>query len=461
MLIPSFALALLSSATVSGATSLRLGANSFHELPNHVNECVKLESCWQDPVKLHNGLESIKCSTKFGIESSGKHGSDGMRLKLTVESIGSECESGDVLKAHVHGPEDFTVGVDLRLPEAVKLNKVEFVLPFPGLYAVDIFHHYIKGLGQADPNTDKMFGNRNMTCGIEISPTCAAYSNMGLFRAKPRSCDFTRDDPTKGFWQISDSKRVWHPWGGCTIPAVPSSEDLKQVHGVGQIAIIGTSRPRTFFYDMLRLMKYRFDDPKDKHGDMSVRSATGPDVNFMWGDCMNDLKPGPLYGTLESSDAYEKHFSSWVTEHKVCESKPSVVVFSIGMCEIDRSPFDTAERYVRNVLRRVAQTCRRPHRIIVASEMAVHQEYKGPLTENGMSNERIVLINGILQREAQRLGLEFLDLYNITSSYFPNDSREPLAHYFQKKKEHEKPSYLGNKASRQVAKILLASFQKI
>ncbi|CAK0852969.1 unnamed protein product [Prorocentrum cordatum] len=211
-----YALVLLISSTLSGATSLRLDAAPIHQVQSHLDECITLDSCWQYPVKLHSGLDFVNCSTKFGIESSAKHGPDGVRLKLTVESIGPECESGDVMKAHVHGPEDFTVGVDIRLPQVVEFNSAEFVLPFPGWYAVDIFHHYIKGLGQAGPNTNKMFGNRSMTCGIELSPTCAAYSNMGLFRTNRRTCDFKRDDPTKGFWQISNLKRVWHPWGGCT-----------------------------------------------------------------------------------------------------------------------------------------------------------------------------------------------------------------------------------------------------
>lgn len=377
-----------------------------------------------------------------------------------MELIGPECEPGDYMKAHVHVPQDFAVGVDLRLPHAARLNHVEFVLPFPGLHAVDIFHHYIKGLGQAGPNTKNMFGNRSMTCGAEISPTCAIVSNMVELRKTAQTCDFNRDDLTKGFWQFFNSKRVWHPWGGCTMSAAPSGEDLKVSYCFEKTAIIGTSRPRTYFYDLVRLMGYEFDHPTDRHADMSVLSVAGPDVHFMWGDCMNDLKLGRFYGILEGSDAYTEHLLAFVADHQVCQSKSSVVVLTIGICEIHRSPFDAAERYVRDVLRRVAQTYRSPHRIIVASEMAIHQEYKGPLSGNGMSNERIIMISDMMQREAQNFGLEFLDLYTISSSYSPNDSYEPLAHYFRKTVGNT-TQFLGGKASRQVAKILLASFQRV
>jgi len=190
-------------------------------------------------------------------------------------------------------------------------------------------------------------------------------------------------------------------------------------------------------------------------GDMSVSSATGPRVDFMWGDCAADLKPGPQYGVLENSDAYLKHFSSFVAERELCKSQPSVVVFTIGICEIDRSTFDAAQRYVRTVLRRVAETCSKPHRVIVMSEMAIHQESGKPRFENAMSNERIIMINDIVQGEAQTLGLEFLDAYKITSSYSPNDSWDPMMHYYPPTSN----SYAGNAASREIAKMLLASFQ--
>jgi len=153
--------------------------------------------------------------------------------------------------------------------------------------------------------------------------------------------------------------------------------------------------------------------------------------------------------------SYVDHFSSFVSKNEVCEGKPSVVAITIGLCEVVRSTFESAEQYVRKALRHVARTCA-GHRVIVVSEMAVHQSYRYARFENGLSNERVLMINDVLRTEAQELGLEFLDAYRITSSYFPNDSWDPLVHYYRRQFE----SYMGNAASREVAKLLLSSIQE-
>jgi len=268
---------LASFAAISGAMSLSLGATSLHDIPigfggkakTAFGACVKLwEECWKDPVKLHSEWEHTNCSLKFGMELSGELGPGGLPLNLVMEPIGPECRFGDYLKAYVHGPQGYTFGADLRLSNITK-HTAEFVLPFSGPYSLNIYHHYVNGLGQADISTSKKFGNRSMRCGLEIMPTCAAYSSISeAIEAPP--CDFSSDNPTRGFWQISDSQRVWHPQN-CTVPAVSSREVLKDSYGVAQIAIIGSSRPRSFFfYDIVSALRYSEDNVSKTHMDMNA-----------------------------------------------------------------------------------------------------------------------------------------------------------------------------------------------
>lgn len=484
------ALVLLGSTAVSGATTLRSGGASFHQVSRDSSQCIKPESCWQqswptmhtvlnksiefgDSVQLHNGLEATNCSMKFGIESSAKPGPDGVPLELTVETIGLGCKSGDYLKIYVSGPQGFADGADLRTRPTSKLTKAKFVFPISGEYQVVVYHHFIEGLGEAGFDSDKKLNNLPMQCGVQISPSCAVSSDITQAQ-KERRCDFKRDDPTKGFWQmLPKHKQSWHPWG-CSVSAYPSSEELKAL-GFAKLAIVGSSRPRTLYFDILDFWGYpnkaakNQSDMRVEQSDMRVLfdagpqtdmrelSDTGPDVHFMWGDCTEDLFPGPEYGLLGApfKNAYIDHFSSFVTKNEVCGSQPSVVVFTIGICEIARSTFESAEQYVRKALRHVAQTCA-GHRVIVVSEMAVHHLYRRARFENGMSNERVLMINDVVRAEAQDLGLEFLDAYKVTSSYFPNDSWDPLVHYFRSKVG----SFLGNAASREFAKLLLAYVQQ-
>jgi len=457
-----YAAFLLGSAAVAGAMNLRLDATSFHQLSEDPRECTPhLQSCWQSPVKLHDELKGVDCSMKFRIEPSSKPG-PGVPLKLTAESIGPDCAYGDYLKAYVLGPENSSAAADLRISKATKLAEGEFSVPLPGAYTVTIFHHYIRGTGEADINTTKSFSLGKLECGFDIPPACTAFSDGPQSRLQ-RSCDFQHDDPTEGFWQSHDDpmgyhKKIrWQPWA-CNVPTMTRA-DIEN-HPIFQVAIIGSSRPRSLYHDFLGLLNYTFEsEPLKEQADMWHARAQPwhPDLLFMWGECKDDLDPGPDHGVLKSSEAYEKHFSSFAADYQLCASEnlPTTVIFTIGICEIARSTMDSVKPYVRNVLGRVAQTCSK-HRVIVVSEMAVHQENHNmshDLTEEGTSNERIIMVNDVVRTEARKLGLEFLDAYKMTSSYYPNDSWDPLVHYFHWKK----PSVRGNSASREIAKILMAS----
>jgi len=455
------------------------GVTSYHQTDR--DTCISnLQSCWQKPIKIHDALEKLglDCSMKFGIEQSA-NGGHGVPLKLTVEPIGPDCLYGDYLKAYVVGPEHVSFSADLSISKAAKLAEAELSLPFPGSYNVTIFHHYINGTGKADINMAKSFSLAKLECGFDITPACADSSEIAeRRRQRIRPCDVQHDDPTEGYWQRKTKygkdgsttfSRFWQPWD-CEVPRTTADDIVKQP--VFQIAIVGSSRPRTYYYDMINLLNYTFEgtdcahcEPKKKVQQDMDRGRPAPffpDVNFMWGECKDDLDPGPDSGVLKSSDAYEKHFSAFAANHQLCESESmaSVVVFSIGICEVARSTFDSIKPYVQNVLRHVARTCSKG-RVIVVPEMAAHQAYHTQLghdlTAQAMSNERIIMVNDVMRAEAKELGLEFLDAYKMTSSYYPSDSWDPLVHYF-------KPgggSYAGGAASREFTKMLLASIFRV
>jgi hypothetical protein len=426
---------------------------------------------------------------KFGIEQSAK-GGHGVPLKLTAEPIGPDCSYGDYLKAYVVGPAQVTLAADLSTSKEAKLAEAELAVPFSGTYTVTIYHNYINGTGKADINVRKRFSLAKMECEFDVAPACAASAEIAEGRNQQlRPCDLQHDDPTEGYWlrrkkyghrfgqNTTMYSRVWQPWD-CQVPRTTAADIEKKP--IFQIAIIGSSRPRTYYYDMINMLNYTFEgtdcptcEPHKKvQEDMDRGRAVAfhPDMNFMWGECIDDLDQPPdrspdayKNGVLKSSDAYTKHFSSFAASHQLCESEsmPSVVVFTIGICEVARSTFDSIKPYVKNALRHVAQTCGSKGRVIVVPEMAGHQENHTQLghdlTEQGFSNERVLMVNDVIRAEAKELGLEFLDAYKMTSSYYPMDSWDPLVHYY-------KPgggSYAGGPASREFAKMLLASIFRV
>jgi len=197
--------------------------------------------------------------------------------------------------------------------------------------------------------------------------------------------------------------------------------DLKEIAPDGAL-LIGTSRIRTYFYDLLEMQGLKVLDPKKSHDSI----MTPENLHYLWNDASEDC-PGTGPGFCHfppNATKIRVGFEDIIHDTKLCKyntaTKSSFVVFSTGCAFIHRalSPRGLAEglEYARDELRFLQIRCEGSNTVVfIASEMALHDDWSVP-NENSFVDNRNVAFNREVRLMALKLGMHFIDLYPMSRS---------------------------------------------
>ena len=224
----------------------------------------------------------------------------------------------------------------------------------------------------------------------------------------------------------------------------------------GGLMVVGTSRPRTVFYDIVEMLGVEVKDAHKAHNDLSFQlgpNADGPHIVYAFHDVAEDMVP-ISFGRLDGPPTCTvQHLDSVLAEFGFCAptSKPSAIVFTTGAGIISRAlPPDELTRaaeYTHQELLHLLARCRgSPTRLIIAGEMALHNHEFEP-GSNSFRDNRNVAFNALVQDVASDLGLPFIDTHRTSLSARHTGD---VAHYY----DPHRP-FVGNAVSKHVASLYL------
>jgi len=247
-------------------------------------------------------------------------------------------------------------------------------------------------------------------------------------------------EPThRGYWigrqiyKTEDSKSSLYK-----INDVPSV--LKQ-HSPGGLGIIGASRPRTLYYDILQYSGISTISPLKIHNHLSSKTADGVPIEFFWHEVANDFSPPGAFGHIPAAPlVMVKDYEIWLTRTGICEKgRHSTLIFCAGSGIISRAlpPNDLSAgvNYVRKELEWLRNRCHPHTKIIVASEMALFDEFFSA-EDNSFRSNRNFAFNLLMQQLASQLNMTWLDVYSPSLSAGRSDWAKDHVHYYHKNKEY-------------------------
>ena len=233
----------------------------------------------------------------------------------------------------------------------------------------------------------------------------------------------------------------------------------------GPVVVIGTSRPRTVFFDLVSLVSNTtaFKAHEDLHAGR---------WHFLWNPCEADFAgampyaPPPLGVLRESALAMKLRLGQGLDAADACPAAATsarargYIFVTIGCCEAVRSVgpdgLEKAVRYARSMLLWLSARCAPSGaEVVLLPEMAVHKHCRLEALTAFNAN-RISRFNERLAVEAQRIpGIHFLDIYATSLSFEPSPDHTPVGdgtHYYSP--DPARP-FTGNAASILMARTLL------
>jgi len=218
----------------------------------------------------------------------------------------------------------------------------------------------------------------------------------------------------------------------------------------GGLAIIGASRPRTIFYDIVDHLDIDNISPVKSHKNLMFVTKNNIPISFFWHEISEDFKNQRQrgFGTMTTEPVSTiKKMGNWFSDIKLCE-KQSTIAISVGSGIISRAyapyEFDNAVKYVRNELLWMKKRCPIA-KIVMVAEMALFDEFF-VAEANSFRDNRNVIFNTLMKKLAFELSIEWIDAHSISLSAGRSEWQPDHAHYYSKNKK-----YIGDAVSKYVA----------
>ena len=246
---------------------------------------------------------------------------------------------------------------------------------------------------------------------------------------------------------------TWHP------PTNRQASDAKTLAaavknaGLTDLVLVGSSRMRTFFYDLILLLSPRENFTAQKSHGHIEHSLPSHNLTLLYHffDCSRDIPKTtriiPSYSnSIHSLGEYFKNYSICSFNNKEA-GRRQAVIFSTGICEAQLSKGLYFRAKLPHLLEYLFSECRRPGNtssslLVVKSEESVDPRHS---YVEALNDNRLTLRDSALER-----GLPYLDSYRITRLFkIFNDSYDGTHFYSLKRK------YCGNRASMTVANLML------
>jgi hypothetical protein len=338
-------------------------------------------------------------------------------------------------------------------------------LPRPGRYTAAWYLLYVGFQGMFDHLHDRVVQPVLSHTHFHAPP--ALFRHPATPRA-PRPAPASPPPPSPpGHW--SDEEWV--------DPSPPPVSDAALLAGLGRVLLIGSSRPRTLFYDLAAMEDGGGGGggggaPRRAHEDLAAGRFA-----FRWDDCEADLGGAP-FGPLDPAAAASAAAAErWLDAEGAClprggggggggvQPPPDAVVYTPGACWSARAlapgAAAAAGAAAGAVLRALAARCAaRGHAVLVATEMAAHPPHAWAMRRAGgislcagsFNPQRLLAVSRRAAAAAAAAGLPVVDLHPLSAAYHPNTGAEPFAHYYA---APPAPPHAGNAASRAAARAVL------
>lgn len=266
----------------------------------------------------------------------------------------------------------------------------------------------------------------------------------------PTFCDNSSNDTEDSpfFLHWCRPSHIWVPFLCNLAPEPDFNYDAQKVI----IALWGTSRMRTEFYDLAQLMKKAIvTDVNKSHMDLHVTNGN-VSVYHGWASCVEDVdgERERVVSTRElvRYNATVSHLKNWLMDIVMCqrEDRMSFIVLSTGACEIDRGKLAFFEHRVTEVIQTTKSTCAKSTKIFWKTEEATH-DVKFKVHKKGFSDIRMSTATKISRRIAEMENIEIVDAERVT--YAATDFTHDGGHYYA-----DANSYYGNEVSRSIALLI-------
>ena len=236
------------------------------------------------------------------------------------------------------------------------------------------------------------------------------------------------------------------------------SDAYENFSRVGRILLVGTSRMRLVFYELVELLGFAHLVDNMWHK-VNYDLEAGGRIFFLWDKCDFDASVW--------IQRFEQDYPQWCSASQPWQPA-DILMLSRGMCYTFFNPWgdrqelrsELGEEHRR--LEFLTARCRAPHRLVflleaaIHSELSKHDEFKGRSSFNGA---RLALVNQEMLALYRAYGLPALDLFDPTASFFPNEGAEPYAHYYRHVADrgagYTVESEMGSAASRASALLVL------
>jgi hypothetical protein len=207
------------------------------------------------------------------------------------------------------------------------------------------------------------------------------------------------------------------------------------------VVIIGSSRPRTYFYDVAQMAGCNVSSAHKAHGHLFFNTPRGVNLTFVWHDVARDFNPNVGgFGKMPVKPIkVQAEVASIIDQLGLCDSaanqlKPAAIVYTAGAGIVSRAfaPNEllNGAEYVHNMIQYLKGRCHgTATAIFVTPEMALRNEgYTHDA--NAFTNNRIVGFNQLVEEVVHNLNVSWVDLYSPSNAQTQGGYTKDIAHYF-------------------------------
>jgi hypothetical protein len=357
------------------------------------------------------------------------------------------------------GNAEYTMfGQNRSLEEEPRTMSKQNFLPFTGSYGIDIKYKAIDYEGLLARNEGLNVKNASRSeSRLQVYPWIS-LSNSTKYCAIECEHQISAGQQPSGGWMKRQEfiPSLGHPTLKDRIGNV--SNFLKE-HSSAGVGIIGASRPRTIFNDILQLSGTDVHRRPGKKAHHNLNATTDTDVplHYFWYDPFSHLKFAKM-STVEKKrkPTIIAEMTAWLNKTGLCSrhhptDHPSTIIYCSGSDIISRAfaPHDLLDgaSYVRDELTFLKTSCQESQaRIVVAAEMAALDGNFSP-SANSFRNNRILAFNRLIQDVSRDLNLMWIDVYSPSlSGGMSTWNTWDIAHYYDKKN-----SFYGDAVSKNAA----------
>jgi len=461
--------------------------------------------------KLHVKIRPVGVSAMLA-ENSGQPSCSALSIHMDFRVSGPSpgCD-GSYGQLYIRKGREYLTHVDfwggrddIHDPEAVRLRLTEggdpqsreqstfLLLPSSGNWTWELHYDYRAYVGMFDRGAAWRMktndGHRTLSLNLTndgLEGNNVSFSaNVPAFCFKSKHCEEAlmklttpcqcKEDPMlPGYWQIDQDRWIpaYHP-----MPVFDVAATLRILSCPSNVIVIGTSRQRTVFYDVVGIAGGDTTKAGKEH-----RNLSDPPVHYVYSHCGSDITPcknctddedesdtnRTIFGTLDGNATNTINVTLTEFENKAfCASRldgrKDFVFWTAGTCEVSHTKppegFSSGVRYAEAYLRALWKKCAE-HHLVVVLELGIHDRWQPPTVCNSFKNNRMLVFNKKMIEIAYNLSIPVIDAYTPTQAYHFDDiwthkaRGVDRAHYYTRDKTQNQ--FTGNAASKLVAKMLL------